>query len=388
MVFSLSHARRHTKCLAGNVAQGRNNTVIILRYLAKNLLSSTLGVSAVLMLVVVSARFVKYMAAAASGKYDAGVLLALIAFRLPGFFEVVLPLAFFLSILLAYGQLYVDSEMTVLQACGMSEKTLILYTLLVALLVSVVVASFSLYISPTGFTRMEQLAASQKERGEVEMLTAGKFYALRANKGVTYAEEITDEGVLKDVFLAQSEDRGVVIVIAENGFSRISEETGESYLVLKDGQRIQGVPGRADFQITHFKEFGQRLDPINLEGSGDVEAMPTQALLNSDNPQHRAMLQWRLSLPVMVLVVALLAVPLSKTNPRQGRFAKLLPAVVLYVIYLLTLNWARGLVEEQAAYSVFAMAGVHFVFLAIALVLIGFNGRWLQQRFRKTVVMP
>jgi lipopolysaccharide export system permease protein len=342
------------------------------------------------MLVVVSARFVKYMAAAASGKYDATVLLALIAFRLPGFFEVVLPLAFFLSILLAYGQLHVDSEMTVLQACGMSDKRLIAYTMLVALLVSVLVAAFSLYISPAGYTRMEQLVETQKQRGEVETLTEGKFYPLRANKGVTYAEEITDEGVLKNVFLAQTgdqyDDSGLVIIVAKNGFSRKSEETGESYLVLKDGQRIQGIPGRADFQLTRFDEFGQRLEAVDLGGSSEVEATPTMALVASNDPLHKAMLQWRLSLPVMVLVVAMLAVPLSKTNPRQGRFAKILPAVVLYVIYLLTLNGARGAVEEAATYSEFAMLGVHLVFFVLALILVASNSGLLRLGLRKVVV--
>ncbi|MCK9503606.1 MAG: LPS export ABC transporter permease LptF [Porticoccaceae bacterium] len=358
--------------------------MIILRYLARNLLSNTLGVAAVLMLVVVSARFVKYLAAAASGKYDAAVLLALMAFRLPGFFEVVLPLAFFLSILLAYGQLHVDSEMTVLQACGMSDKKLIAYTMTVALLVAVLVAAFSLYISPAGYSRMEQLVENQKQRGEVETLTAGKFYPLRANKGVTYAEEITDEGVLENVFLAQTgdqyDDNGLVIIVAKHGFSRKSEETGESYLVLKDGQRIQGIPGRADFQLTRFAEFGQRLDAVDFGGGSDIEATPTRALVASSDPLHKAMLQWRLSLPVMVLVVTMLAVPLSKTNPRQGRFAKILPAVVLYVIYLLALNGARGAVEDAASYSKFAMAGVHLLFFALALVLLAANsGRW---RFR------
>src|SRR5690606_3035870 len=95
------------------------------RYLARNVLLNTIGVAAVLMLVVVSSRFAKYLEVAATGKIDASVLFAIIGFRLPGFFELVLPLAFFLSILLAYGQLYVDSEMTVLHACGISQKRLV-----------------------------------------------------------------------------------------------------------------------------------------------------------------------------------------------------------------------------------------------------------------------
>jgi len=354
--------------------------VIIFRYLARNVLSSTFGVAAVLMLVVVSSRFVKYLADAAVGKLDASVLFAIIGFRLPGFFELVLPLAFFLSILLAYGQLYVNSEMTVLEACGISQKKIARYTLAIAVLIALIVASLSLYLSPAGYTRVEELFNAQKLRGEVESLTPGKFYSLRADKGVTYAEDISVEGVMSDVFLAQSVDgesaSGLVVVVAQNGFSRKSAQTGESYLVLADGQRIQGNPGEADFQITWFEEFGQRLDPVRLSESGDIDGIPSAQLLSSDNPQYQATLQWRLSLPVMVLVVALMAVPLSKTNPRQGRFITIFPAVLLYVIYLLSLNAARGTIEDQRPFSQWSMVAVHLVFLAIALVLQAYAGGW------------
>ena len=363
--------------------------MIIFRYLARNLLTNTLAVSAILMLVVVSGRFVKYLADAAAGKLDASVLLALLVYRLPGFFEVVLPLAFFLSILLAYGQLYVESEMTVLQACGMSQKTLMNYTLAVATLVALVVASFSLYISPSGFSKMDNLIKAQWQRGEVETLSPGKFYSLRADKGVTYTEAVSDDGVLSDVFLAQSatdaENQGMVIVIADNGYSRKSEATGESYLVLREGYRIQGAPGRADFQITKFEEFGQRLEPMRLGDSVDVQGIPTGRLLGSNSPEHRAMLQWRISLPVMVLVVTLLAVPLSKTDPRKGRFNKILPAVIIYVLYLLTLNAARGALEDGHQLGHIAMPLVHLVFVGLALFLMAMTGGWRWKKTSQTV---
>ena len=86
--------------------------MIIFRYIARDLLGTTAAVCAVLMLVIISGRFVKYLAEAAAGLLDANILFAVIGYRLPGFLELILPLAFFLGILLVYGRLYVDSEMT------------------------------------------------------------------------------------------------------------------------------------------------------------------------------------------------------------------------------------------------------------------------------------
>ncbi|MCK9563100.1 MAG: LPS export ABC transporter permease LptF [Bacteroidales bacterium] len=366
--------------------------MIVFRYFARSVLTSTVAVCAVLMLVIVSSRFVKYLASAASGKLDPSVLLAIIGFRLPGFLELVLPLAFFLSILLAYGQLYVDSEMTVLRACGMGESTFVRYTMVFALLIAAIVAWLSLAVSPAGFAKVEELSNAQRQRGELESLTAGRFYSLRDGRGVTYAETITGDGRMHDVFLAQgSESRnasGMVVVIAEEGYSRESEQSGERYLVLENGLRVQGEPGSAEFRLTRFEEFGQRLESVKpSELRAESEAMSTAELWNSDDPEHRATLQWRLSLPVLVLVVAMLAVPLSRTNPRQGKFVKVLPAVLLYVIYLLSLNGARGALEDGAISPWVGMLWVHAVFLLIALGLLAWNGGWRPWRTRRDAAL-
>ena len=168
--------------------------MIIFRYIARDLLGTTAAVCAVLMLVIISGRFVKYLAQAAAGMLDANILFAVIGYRLPGFLELILPLAFFLGILLVYGRLYVDSEMTVLYACGMSPNTLIAYTMAVAVLVAGVVAWLSFSVSPGGLAKAEALLSAQKSRGEFESLEGGKFYPLRGGRGVTYTESIDDDG--------------------------------------------------------------------------------------------------------------------------------------------------------------------------------------------------
>ncbi len=357
--------------------------MIIFRYLARNVLATTAAVCLVLMLVVISSRFVQYLADAARGALDPGVVLAIIGYRLPGFLELILPLAFFLAILLAYGQAYVDSEMTVLHACGMSQGKLVAYTLSIAILIAILVAWLTLFVSPSGAAKSESLLNSQKQRSELEGLVPGRFYALRGGKGVTYAQAKTDKGNLKNVFLAESdssgaESKGLVVVVAEQGFSRKSDETGETFLVLDKGLRVQGIPGRADFQITDFEEYGQRLEKVNpwdLRAQRS-EAIDTATLLRSTELKATAALQWRFSLPILVLIVALMAVPLSKTNPRKGRFVKILPAIILYILYLVVLNACLGALEDGDLPPVPGLYWVHGLFLAIALVLLAWSNGW------------
>ncbi len=356
--------------------------MIIFRYIGKAILATTAAVTLVLMLVIISGRFVKYLAQAAAGQLDANILFAVIGYRIPGFLELILPLAFFLAILLSYGRMYVDNEMTVLYACGMEPNKLIRYTMMIALAVAGLVAWLSLSVSPSGLAKAEALLSAQKNRGEIESLDAGKFYSLRGG-GVTYSEAVSEDGRMSNVFLAEpgnekSKDPARVLVLAESGRSQRDQQNGESFLVLENGYRIQGVPGRADFQITSFEEYGQRLTkPENAQRSREkAAALPTSQLLSSNQPAHRAALFWRYSVPLLVLVVTMMAVPLSRTNPRQGRFVKIFPAVIIYILYLVVLNVARSGIEEQVPLAMWRFWGVHLVFVAIASALIAWNNGW------------
>ena len=161
--------------------------MIIFRYLAKEVLTSMIAVSTILLLIIMSGRFVRYLAQAAAGKLDAEVLLTLMSYRLPEYLELILPLGLFISILLAYGRLYVDSEMTVLSACGMSERRLVAYTLIVGLIVASVVGVFSLSLGPKGVKAAAVLLTEPRSRTAFALFPPARFPAFRRGAGVPSA---------------------------------------------------------------------------------------------------------------------------------------------------------------------------------------------------------
>jgi len=355
--------------------------VIIFRYLCREILSATTAVCVILLLVLMSGRFVKYLAKAVTGDMESSVIFAMIGYRIPGFLELTLPLAFFLAVLLSFGRLHIQNEMSVLKACGISEKRLMGYTLVLALLFAAITAWLSLSVAPSGMAKAEALQQAEKQRSELDKLMPKKFYSLSGGKGVTYAEGVTEDRELDEVFLAmtvgseENSDRSLVLVLAEKGRQKQaegdSEDGPERYLVLDKGYRIEGIPGQNDYQITYFEEYGSRLvDSKPLNKAPKTDAMTTQALLDSDDLELQATLQWRLSIPLLVIVVTLLAVPLSRTNNRQGRFGKLLPAIVLYFTYLVSLNAMRGAIESGSVPVSVTMLPVHFVYFSLALVLL------------------
>ena len=312
---------------------------------------------------------------------ESSVIFAMIGYRIPGFLELTLPLAFFLAVLLSFGRLHIQNEMSVLKACGISEKRLMGYTLVLALLFAAITAWLSLSVAPSGMAKAEALQQAEKQRSELDKLMPKKFYSLSGGKGVTYAEGVTEDRELDEVFLAmavgseEDSNRSLVLVLAEKGRQKQAEgslENGpERYLVLDKGYRIEGIPGQNNYQITYFEEYGSRLkDSKPLDKAPKTDAIATQALLDSDDLELQATLQWRLSIPLLVIVVTLLAVPLSRTNNRQGRFGKLLPAIVLYFTYLVSLNAMRGAIESGSVPVSVTMLPVHLAYLSLALVLL------------------
>lgn len=349
--------------------------MIIFRYLAKEVLTTLIAVSSVLLLIIMSGRFVRYLADAAAGKLDAAVLLTLMWYRLPSFLELILPLGLFIGILLAYGRLYVDSEMTVLSACGMSERRLVAYTLSTASVVALVVGVLSMYVGPIGVQASETLLAEQRSRTEFEMLTPARFHRLSAQEGVSYAQELSDDKQrLEGVFLAgagEIQERFSTITAA-SGETVMNHHVGKRYLVLTDGHQYRGRPGELDYEVITFERYSQYLpEPeYELRPHKATDGMTTAALLAADTTQANAALQWRLSLPVLVMIIALLAVPFSRTQPRRGRYVKMIPAIMLYIVYLVIINAARGMMEEGRAPVPFLLWWAHGVFLVLALVML------------------
>jgi lipopolysaccharide export system permease protein len=352
--------------------------MIIFRYISRELLSVTTAVCVVLLLVLISGRFVKYLANALSGEMDPEVIFAVIGYRIPGFLELTLPLAFFLAVLLTFGRLYVENEMSILKACGFSERKLLSFTLIVATFLSFIVGFLSLYVTPVGIKKAETIFTIQEQKSELDRVTEKTFYSLRGGKGITWVNSISEDRELENVFMAatieatETSEGSLVLVVADSGRqTKASRDSDERYLTLEKGYRVEGIPGRYDYQITYFDEYGTRLaPPEELSEDTATDAMTTQALINSSKVEHQVALQWRFSIPVMMFIVTLLAVPLSRINPRSGRFARILPAVLLYFSYLVSLNTLRGAIEGGSLPIGMTLIPVHLVFLLLALVLI------------------
>ncbi len=346
----------------------------ILKYLSRDIFSHTFAVALVLFLVVFSGRFIRYLAEAAVGDITSDVLLPVMFYKLPSFFELILPLSLFVGILLSLGRFYAESEMVVLKACGLSAARLAAYVLVPATTIMLMVGALSLWLAPDGSARAQALLDNPRAAEGLQVMAPGRFKKQREGDYVSYAERIGDDGVMNNVFIVERLDAeaggGLNVTFAREGAIVYDGESGRRYLELRDGTRFQGRSGALDFTGTRFGTYGE-LIPERAGGIRQnlrIEALPTASLLESDDASHRAALSWRFSLPIFVPVIAVIALALSRTDSRRGRYARLGPALMVFLLYFLAMNQVRAEIEGGA--NVLLMGLVHVVFAAVAATLL------------------
>ena len=173
-----------SKLLLGT-KNGHFTDLIIFRYLSKQILQVMSAVTVILLIVGITSRFLQYLGQAVAGELSSDVLMLLMFYRLPDFLLVILPLAVFLGVLLAYGRMYAENEMVVLLGSGTSQLRLLCLTLGTSLIVLVITAVISLSLAPWGVRNTEQLKQNQEKLTEIDLIVAGQFQRFSGGERVT-----------------------------------------------------------------------------------------------------------------------------------------------------------------------------------------------------------
>lgn len=344
--------------------------MILTRYFTRDILLTTLAVALVLLLIFMAGRFSRYLADVASGKISAEILFTLLLYHVPMILERVLPVSLFLGIMLVFGRMYVDNEVCVLNASGVSLQDLFRASLPAITITAVVVAVLCMYTSPKSDERSEHLLNQEKRRSELDLLEPGQFLKLKGGTGVIYASAMEpDRSQMRDVFITRQMGRGDWVVIrAETGYQQYDPVADERYLVLERGTRHSVLPGSAVVDRLHFSKMHQHLQPATKfdKRRFQYDTLPTSVLIGSEQPEYKATLLWRISLILLVPIVSLLAVGMSRTSPRQGRYIKLLPAMLLYYTYMMSLDVVRQHIASEDVSWGLGFFMVHVPFLLIA----------------------
>lgn len=359
---------------------------ILSRYLLKETAQTWVVVTMVLLLILLTNQFAQVLGDAAANKLPKDLVFTVMGLTSLQYLTILIPIGLFLSIMLALGRLYRDSEMSALMACGVGPRALYRPLIFFALLLAAVVGWLALVVSPAAIREVQLIAEEAKQRIDLRVLEAGRFITFKDPEAVMYAESISADGVLGNIFVQRRIGAQVEVIVAERAWQSASSEENVKVLRFANGQRYEGEPGSPRFRIVSFKEHGI---PFALPSAGPLEFKPETRqltdLLGADDPYDKAELQWRLSVPLAVLVLMILAVPLSRSAPRQGRYGGLAAGVLIYIIYVDLLAAAKVWVEREQIPVFLGLWWVHVLFLLVGLVLLarqfGYLNRYSLRRW-------
>jgi len=344
---------------------------ILSRYLLRETIITLVAVLAVLLLILLGGVFAQLLGKVVAGKLSATVLFPLLVVGTLKSLTILLAVALFLATLVTLGRMYKDNEMTALRAGGVGYSRILRPLLILAIVVALLLAGLAFWVQPWSRVVSEQLRTQSAQILDIAGITPGRFIRIPGGEQVVFAESLnSQEKKLENVFLFREVEGKTQIVAAESAQQLQKSTNGERILELGQGELFEIFTENSGYSLGQFERQGLRLPEAKaISHEQTLRGMPTASLLKSDGIAEKTELHWRLSYPVSVLVLVLLAIPLSYTTPRKGQFAKLTVAVLIYVLYINLLGLGRTWMIEGQSPVWLGLWWAHGLVLLLAFVL-------------------
>lgn len=322
-------------------------TTIIDRYIVREVITTWLAVTFVLLIVVTSVEIVQFLKWFLRGELTTGTVLPLFINSQLKVIVLLIPVSLFLGVLLALSRLYMDSEMTAMMSGGIGPRQWIRALLMVSVPVSLMVLVMMLYMRPWVALQRAEINAEIRNVSIISTFAPGRFNRTPDGAAVIFMEEISKDGKnMSNIFQRFNKDENTHIDVSKKA-RNITEDGGMDYMLFEDGYHYVGMPGKPDYQIIEYAEYGVLVPaPADKNYPLRVQALSTEQLWKSDNPEHKAELDWRVTLPAATLIIVMMALPLSQTTPRGGRYSKLALGILIYLVYSNLLGMGKAWISK------------------------------------------
>ncbi|WP_041742360.1 LPS export ABC transporter permease LptF [Collimonas fungivorans] len=348
--------------------------MIFQRALRRELISTAGAVFTTLFTIIITVMLIKILGQAAGGQIASQDVVALIGFQSLNYMPILLILTGYISVLLVVTRSYQDSEMVVWFASGQSLVRWIQPVLWFGLPLIILTTFLSFVATPWANSQSAQYRERFEKREDISRVSPGKFQESASANRIYFVEGLAgDASKVKNVFVNTQQDGRNSIVVAKEGNIEL-DKNGDKFLILSKGRRYDVLSSQNEFRIMEFERYGVLVASNSQAVNGDksARALPTGDLLKDRNGFNMGELLWRLSLPLMALCLMLLAIPLSFVNPRVGRSASLLIALLLFITYSNVTNiFQASVVQGRMSFGI-AWWPMHLV----VLIIIGLLFMW------------
>ncbi len=347
--------------------------MIIQRYLLREILQSFIGTLLILLLIIVGNTFVRLLSSVSAGNLPVDLLGKMVLMGAINGAIQLIPIALLIGMMLAFGRLYRDNEISALHSSGVGPKQFYKGIFLFVFPLTLLLAVMVLYLIPQLEHTTQDIKTEVKQRPEASGIPVGEFMHTKVgNRRFTiFVEKMDEENVVMEHFFMHSgTDTKDIVLTARKALLFVDQQNGERVLQINDGSRYDYDLKTKEFTIFHFGEHGLRVPSSKIADKSKLSSASTADLISLDTLASKAELHWRLAIILSAPIVALLAFPLSYTTPRQGRFGKLALGILLYAIYANLLMTGKSMLEDGKIPSAVGLWWVHLIFIALALWLV------------------
>ncbi|TAN49330.1 MAG: LPS export ABC transporter permease LptF [Methylococcaceae bacterium] len=363
----------------------RSGWAVLDRMITFEVLQTMLAVLGVLVLIIVSKRFLRILARAIEGDVSGEAIFLLLGLKTATAAIHLLPSAVFLAVLITLGRMYRDYEMPVLAAAGAGLARLYRAVLVSVLPMTLLAGVLALLVLPWTEQQTRRLYEIEGRTADIRGIKEGKFAESSDGSTVFYVEEYKDRERMHNIFVQSREHGRQGIVSSDAGYLKNTEK-GEQFIILQKGTRYDGNPGTAAFVVTEFDEYGVKISGKVKDDEKVTEqsAKSSSELIVSSLPRDIAEYQKRLAIPLGVLMLSLLAVPLSRLAPRAGVYGNLFAAFFIYIAYENIQRVMQGLVIGAKVPHWLGYSGVYLLMALVTCLLLvrALGHRWVMQVMR------
>ncbi len=344
--------------------------MIIDRAFIREVAHTSIAVTLVIVSILFVVRLVRFLSQAASGDIPVDSIFILLSLKIVTYMDLILPLMLYAAILMVMSRWIKDNEMTVLQACGIGLKHLLRPTLILTSVVTLIVAAFSFYLTPFSIATLNRIMEESKQRTEISSIVPGVFND-QQGRGVYYVERLGEtEDTVSSIFVYGKSGQKEGVVVAEDGYQYVDEQTGDRFLVLKNGTRYEGIPGQADYSTLKYETYALRVKTnVEVNPPVSVKAMPTARLLESDLPRAIPEWHWRIAKPLVVPILSVLALSFSYIGARKSQFMRMVVAFGVYFLYANLLGYGHALLQKGKISPDIGLWWVHGLFVLVAVYM-------------------
>lgn len=291
---------------------------------------------------------VRFLNDAINGLLSGEMVVTLVALKVLIALEVLLPVTLYLAVVLTLSRMYSDYEITALQASGIGQWRIIISVFSLALMLGLVVHQLSLYGRPWAYEKIYELETRGENEFDIAKVEAGRFYEMGKDL-VFFAEELDlAKSKASNVWVWQTGPDKRKVTTAKNAYQIPGLSEGQKAIVFQDGHHYTlnlktGSDHLVQFQENTLQLASSRVPPAKYRR----KAASTEHLSQSKLPADIAELQWRRSTGISTILMALLAIPLSRVAPRRSKYGKVTAAIILFFVFYNLSLIAKTWVEKR-----------------------------------------